>query len=137
MSCLRSLTRVLLLTSLLAGLAALVHVYIFVLESVRWQHPATRRIFATTAETAAVTAPLAYNQGFYNLFLAIGTAIGIAVLDSSRDAGIALLAMGTGSMLAAALVLVTADSSKLRAATVQGALPLLSLLALVVWVVGR
>ncbi len=127
----------LLLTCLLAGLAALLHVYIFVLESVRWQHPATRRIFGTTAETAGVTAPLAYNKGFYNLFLAIGTAVGVAVMDSSRDAGIALVAMGTGSMLAAALVLVTADTSKLRAAAVQGTLPLLALVALVVWVLSR
>ena len=122
----------LLLACVLAGLAALVHVYIFVLESVRWQHPATRRIFGTTAETAAVTAPLAYNQGFYNLFLAIGTAVGIAAMDGSRDAGVALVAMGTGSMLAAALVLVTADSTKLRAAAVQGVLPLLALVFLVV-----
>ena len=127
----------LLLTSLLAGLAALVHVYVFVLESVRWQHPATRRIFGTTAETAAVTAPLAYNQGFYNLFLAIGTAVGLALMEPNRDAGIALVVMGTGSMLAAALVLVSADTSKLRAAVVQGALPLLALLSLVVWTVGR
>jgi putative membrane protein len=127
---------VLLLTSVLAGLAALLHVYIFVLESVRWEHPATRRIFGTTADTAAVTAPLAYNQGFYNLFLAIGTAVGISLLDGNRDAAIALIAMGTGSMLAAALVLVTADTTKLRAAVAQGALPLLALGALLVWAVA-
>ena len=120
-----------------AALAALVHVYIFVLESVRWQHPATRRVFGTTEETAAVTAPLAYNQGFYNLFLAVGTAVGIVLVDSHRDAGVALIAFGVGSMLAAALVLVTADTSRLRAAVVQGALPLLALLSLVVWVVAR
>ena len=48
-----------------AALAALVHVYIFVLESVRWRHPATRKVFGTSEETAAITAPLAHNQGFY------------------------------------------------------------------------
>ena len=116
-----------------AALAALVHVYIFVLESVRWQHPATRRVFGTTAETAVVTAPLAYNQGFYNLFLAIGTAVGIALVDAHRDAGVALIVFGAGSMLAAALVLVTSDMSKLRAALVQGLLPALALLSLLVW----
>ena len=116
-----------------AALAALVHVYIFVLESVRWQHPATRRVFGTTEETAALTRPLAYNQGFYNLFLAIGTAVGIALVDGSRDAGIALIVFGVGSMLAAALVLVTADTSKLRAGTVQGLFPLVALLLLLGW----
>jgi putative membrane protein len=118
------------LACVLAGLAALLHVYIFVLESLRWEHPATRRTFGTTAETAAVTRPLAYNQGFYNLFLAVGTAVGVALVGSSHDVGVALVVFGTGSMLAAALVLVTSDRTKSRAALVQGLLPALALLAL-------
>jgi putative membrane protein len=124
---------VLVIACVFAALAALVHIYIFVLESVRWQHPATRRVFGTTAEAAEVTAPLAYNQGFYNLFLAIGTAVGILLMNGNRDAGIALVVFGVGSMLAAALVLVTSDLSKLRAAIVQGLLPALALLSLLVW----
>ena len=119
-----------------AALAALVHVYIFVLESVRWQHPDTRRVFGTTEETAAVTQPLAYNQGFYNLFLAIGTAVGVAMMGSNRDAGVALVALACGSMVAAALVLVTSDLSKLRAAVVQGLFPALALVSLLVWGLG-
>jgi len=120
-------------TLVLAGLAALVHVYIFVLESLRWEEPSTRRTFGTTAETAAVTKPLAYNQGFYNLFLAVVTAAGILVAGSQPEAATALLAAGPGSMLAAALVLFTSDPAKARAAVVQGLFPLLSLVALVVW----
>jgi putative membrane protein len=116
-----------------AGLAALVHVYIFVLESVRWQVPATRRVFGTTEETAAVTQPLAYNQGFYNLFLAIGTAVGIALMPSTQDVGVALLVFGLGSMVAAATVLITSDRAKARAALVQGLFPGLGLLCLLVW----
>jgi putative membrane protein len=117
----------------LAALAALVHVYIFVLESVRWEDPATRRVFGTTEEIAALTQPLAYNQGFYNLFLAIVTAVGVALVGSHREAAVALLCAGTGSMLAAALVLITSDRSKARAAAVQGLFPALSLLCLLVW----
>jgi putative membrane protein len=117
----------------MAALAALVHVYIFVLESVRWEDPATRRVFGTTEEIAALTQPLAYNQGFYNLFLAIVTAAGVALVGSHREAGVALLCAGTGSMLAAALVLITSDRSKARAAVVQGLFPALSLLCLLVW----
>ena len=116
-----------------AALAALLHGYIFVLESLRWEHPATRRTFGTTAETAAVTAPLAYNQGFYNLFLGVGTLVGVALVPSGgRDAGLALVLFGTGSMLAAALVLLLSDRSKTRAAVVQGLFPALTLLALAV-----
>ena len=117
----------------LGALAALVHVYIFVLESVRWEDPATRRVFGTTEETAALTQPLAYNQGFYNLFLAIVTAAGVALVGSHREAAVALLCAGTGSMLAAALVLITSDRSKARAAVVQGLFPALSLLCLLAW----
>ena len=120
----------------LAALAALVHVYIFVLESVRWEDPATRRVFGTTEEVAALTRPLAYNQGFYNLFLAIVTAAGVALVGSNGDAAVALLCAGTGSMLAAALVLITSDRSKARAAVVQGLFPALSLLCLLVWALG-
>jgi putative membrane protein len=117
----------------LAGLAALLHVYIFVLESVRWEHPATRRTFGTTPEIAAITKPLAYNQGFYNLFLAIGLFAGIVLMPSREDAGVAVLVFGMGSMLAAATVLITSDRSKARAAVVQGLLPTVGLLCLLIW----
>ena len=53
-----------------AALAALVHVYIWVLESMLWTAPRTRAAFGTTEEEAATTKLLALNQGFYNLFLA-------------------------------------------------------------------
>ncbi len=124
--------------AVLAVLAALVHVYIFVLETLRWEAPATRRIFGTTAETAAVTKALAANQGVYNLLLA-GVAAAGAVLvliadptSGERAAGDALLVAGLGSMLVAAGYLVATDRSKLRAAAVQGTLPLLGLLALAI-----
>jgi len=116
-----------------AGFAAALHVYIFVLESVRWEAPATRAVFGTTPEIAAATKPLAFNQGFYNLFLAIVTAVGIALIGTDRPVAITLVCTGVGSMLAAALVLVLSDSSKARAAIVQGAFPLICLLDLLVW----
>ena len=118
-----------------AALAALVHVYIFVLESLRWEHPATRRTFGTTEETAAITRPLAYNQGFYNLFLAVVTAAGVALVGSEREAAVALLLAGPGSMVAAALVLVGSDPRKARAALVQALFPGIALLCLLVWAI--
>ncbi len=120
----------LLAAQLLAGLAAAVHVYIFVLESLRWTHPSTRRVFGTTPETAEVTRQLAYNQGFYNLFLAAGAVAGAVLVTTDRAVGTALLVLSAGSMLAAALVLVLSDRGKLRPALVQGLLPALALLVL-------
>ena len=117
----------------LAAVAGLIHVYIFRLESLAWTDPGTRRVFGTTPETAEVTKPLAYNQGFYNLFLAVIAVIGIVVaVTGSDDVGAALIYAACGSMVAAALVLVTSDASKLRAAAIQGLAPALAVLALLV-----
>ena len=64
-----------------AGLAGLLHVYIFTMESLTWTSKRTRAAFGTTAEEAETTKLLAFNQGFYNLFLAIVTGIGIVALE--------------------------------------------------------
>lgn len=114
-----------------AALAAAIHVYIFVLESVRWTHPATRRVFGVgSAEEAETTRPLAFNQGFYNLFLAVAGFLGVVlVIAGSTTVGVTLVLAATGMMLAASLVLVLSDRTKLRAAAVQGVLPLLAIIA--------
>ena len=117
-----------------AGLAALVHVYIFWLEALAFD-TAGRKAFGVGAEDAAIMKPWAYNQGFYNLFLAIGTAAGIAFAGSQRHVAISLIVFGTGSMLAAALVLITSDPGKARGAVVQGLFPLLGLASLAIWAV--
>ncbi|MGV0748446.1 DUF1304 domain-containing protein [Mycolicibacter heraklionensis] len=107
-----------------AALAAVLHVYIFALESLSWTSPRTRAVFGTTAEEAETTKALAFNQGFYNLFLAIVTVVGIAAVSLDHNTvGLALIFAGVGSMLAAALVLVTSSPDKARAAVVQGAFP--------------
>ncbi len=121
------------MTILMAGfaiLAALLHVYIWVLESFRWTEPSTRKTFGTSEADAEITKPLAYNQGFYNLFLAIVTLVGLAMYQDEHLAGTALALAGTGSMLAAAIVLVTHDRSMMRAALTQGTLPALAVLFL-------
>ncbi|QNE43580.1 DUF1304 domain-containing protein [Frigoribacterium sp. NBH87] len=127
------------LIALIAGaLAALLHVYIFVMESVLWTTPRVRATFGISSDAQAEhTKPLAYNQGFYNLFLAIVTVVGVVLIASddsagASPAGVALLVAGTGSMLAAALVLVLSDRTKARAATLQGVFPLVSLVALLI-----
>lgn len=111
-----------------AGLAALVHVYIFYIESLVFETTG-RKAFGISAEDAATMKSVFYNQGFYNLFLAIGTAAGLGLVGPNEDAGIALIIFATGSMLTAALVLIGSDPSKARGAIVQGTFPAISLLA--------
>lgn len=116
-----------------AALAALLHVYIFVMESLTWTSPRTRATFGTTADEAETTKLLAFNQGFYNLFLAIVTGIGIGAICLGHNAvGVALVFAGVGSMLAAAAVLLASSPDKARAAITQGAFPLVAVVLLAV-----
>lgn len=127
-----TLTGVITAGLVLAALAALVHVYIFTLESVTWTSARTRAVFGTTPEGAEATRELAFNQGFYNLFLAVVAAVGVVVTATGSTAvGSALVLAGTGSMLAAALVLLLSSRDKARAAVVQGTFPLLAVIATV------
>jgi putative membrane protein len=78
---------------------------------------------------------LAFNQGFYNLFLAIITVTGIVIGWTGRyGIGLALIFAGTGSMLAAAVVLIASSPDKARAAITQGTLPLIGIVLLAVGV---
>lgn len=119
-----------------AGLAALVHVYIFVLESLRWTAPATRKTFGISESGALATKEMAFNQGFYNLFLAVVAAAGIiAAAMGHGGVGAALVLAGCGSMLAAGLVLLMSSPKKARAALVQLTFPLIAVVLVLVWLV--
>ena len=116
----------------LTGAAALLHVFIFYLESVVWTTKA-RGVFGTTAAEAEATKEMAFNQGFYNLFLAIVTVVGIVAVGLGHNAvGAALVFAGVGSMLAAAVVLLTSSPDKARAAITQGAFPLIAVVLLAI-----
>lgn len=121
---------------LLAGLAALIHVYIFYMESIAWTGAKARATFGATIEEAEATKSLAFNQGFYNLVLAIAVAVGIIFFASGATAvGATLVLTGAGSMAAAALVLFASSPDKRGAALKQGVLPLLGVIALIIGLV--
>ena len=120
------------LATVFAALAAVLHVYIFLMESVQWTQPAVWKRFGVPDQaTADAIKPMAYNQGFYNLFLAVGATIGLALFWAGGPgtvadvAGRTLVLFTLGSMVAAALVLISTGSKYLRAALVQGTLPLI------------
>lgn len=116
-----------------AALAAVLHVYIFTMESLTWTSKRTRATFGTTVEEAETTKLLAFNQGFYNLFLAIVAGLGIAAMSAGhRDVGAALVFAGVGSMAAAAVVLLLSARDKARAAVTQGLFPVIAIVLLLV-----
>jgi putative membrane protein len=117
----------------LASVAALVHVFIFWLESFAWTSPRARATFGTSEADAQATREMAYNQGFYNLFLAILVAVGVIFFATGATApGAALVFAGAGSMTAASLVLLLSSPEKASAALKQGVIPTLGVVALAI-----
>lgn len=110
---------------LAAILAGLVHVLIFCMESILWTTPAVSARFRQSPERAQATQLLAFNQGFYNLFLALGTLAGlVAVVTGHPRVGWTLVYWNCAFMLGAALVLAASAPQLRRGAVIQGAAPL-------------
>jgi putative membrane protein len=116
------------LIAALAIIAALIHVLFFCMESLWWNQARVMKRFRMTEEVMRNTQPLAFNQGFYNLFLAIGAVLGVILLLGGReDAGMLLIAWNCASMLGAAVVLRISSAAMLRGALTQGIVPALTL----------
>lgn len=115
------------------GLAAAIHLYIFYLESIAWSKPKTWKTFGLRSQQEADTVkPMAYNQGYYNAFLALGAIAGIVLIASGLpQAGIAVAIFAALSMVLAATVLITSSPKLARAAVLQGAAPLIGTVLLV------
>lgn len=112
----------------LAALAGLVHVYIWVMESLRFADPKVHRwVFKVASADVGAVRDWAYNQGWYNLFLAVGALAGVAVVRWAPAVGWTLIVFSCTAMLAAALVLIATNRAMLSAALKQGLLPALSL----------
>jgi putative membrane protein len=72
------------------------------MESLWWTKPAVYRRFHSTEAQAQTTKSLAFNQGFYNLFLAVGAVAGVVAVNAGQiEAGRALVLFACGSMAAA------------------------------------
>ncbi|RKG97147.1 DUF1304 domain-containing protein [Corallococcus sp. CA053C] len=121
------------LAQVFAVIAALIHVLFFVMESILFTRPKVWKRFGLKSQAEAdVMKSMALNQGFYNLFLAVGVFVGVALVHTTAvTSGVTAVLFGCGCMLAAALVLVSNNRRFLRASIMQGALPLLAI-ALVV-----
>ena len=106
-----------------AALAALLHVVFFVFESVLWTRPAIFGRFGIKSQADAnIIRPMAYNQGFYNLILAIGVVVGIVLLAQDGDyfvAGKAIVIFGTACMAFAGIILATTGRRYLQSSLIQ------------------
>jgi putative membrane protein len=123
-----------LIASIAALIAAAIHVVFFILESVTFSQPQVAARFGlTTPEQIAAARPMAFNQGFYNLFLAVGIAGGLAlVLAGSPEAGRAVVLFACSCMAAAGFVLVVTNRRFASSAAIQAVPPLVAIVAALV-----
>ncbi len=118
-------------TKFFAALAGVIHVLFFLMESVFWTNPTVFQIFtvanAVDADTMAV---FIKNQGFYNLFLALGMFAGLALLTRSPVVARTLITYISLVMMGASIVLLFTLPAMLNGVFIQGLPPLLALLML-------
>src|SRR5690606_11902983 len=109
-------------------IAGVVHIGFWVIESLMWRRPAVHRPLGIRDQASAdAVAGMAFNQGFYNLFLGLGAIVGAWL--AARESTAVLLAFCCIFMVGAALVLLATSRRMWRGAVVQG-LPLLVALAI-------
>lgn len=127
-----------------AGLAALVHVAIFAWESLLFGRPAVHGgIFGIRTGEVPAALPWAMNQGFYNLFLAAGTVVGLVLLHAGNPTAGRTLVLYTCAfmVLCGAVLAVTRavgparrpGSGNWRAPVGQAAFPLIAVITALAW----
>lgn len=114
------------------ALSAIIHIIFFVAESVLFQKPDGYKIFKLNQADHAAAKIWAFNQGFYNLFLAIGMIIGLYFVHQGRREAAGLLVSFCGlSMIGAGLVLFLSAPHLRRGAYAQILPPLLGFFFLI------
>ncbi|WP_434168836.1 DUF1304 domain-containing protein [Clavibacter michiganensis] len=115
--------------TIFVGLAALLHVFFFLLESVWFEKPfAWKRFGVADQKKALIIKPWAYNQGFYNLFLALGAGLGLILyFVGNAPAGLTLVLFTTACMVLASIIIASTGKKYLVPALIQGVPPLLGL----------
>lgn len=111
--------------------AAALHVVIFYLESFAWTSDGALKAFNMTREEAENTQEMAFNQGFYNLLLAIEVFVGVFLMATRNPAGKPLITFAVFSMFCAAVLLYITSPDKRSAAIKQAVFPLMALCNLI------
>ncbi len=114
-----------------AGLAGVIHVLFFVMESILWMNPDVHSVFQVqNLADAEILYVYVQNQGFYNLFLAFGTFTGLFLYNRKPEVGKAFVIYTCLFMIGAAAVLRFTIPAMSTGMFIQGGPPLIALAAL-------
>lgn len=110
-----------LLTQIFIFITAIFHFLFFKLESIDFMKPEVIERFGLTQQSAKHVESWAFNQGFYNLFFAMGLIYSIFLLRSKNEKyGKTLANFILLSIIGASIVLFLSVPGKLTAALIQG-----------------
>lgn len=119
------------IAKIFAGLAGLIHILFFLMESVLWLNPAVHSVFLVeSVANAELLDVYVKNQGYYNLFLALGMLAGLWMMTQRKDAGRILVMYLCLVMIGAAIVLRFTIPGMTAGPFIQGVPPLIALIAL-------
>ena len=114
------------MTSFLAGFSAVLHIYIFFMESILWGSDRVNKKFGVDAAKAEITRQFAFNQGFYNLFLSVAIILGLFLMHSQGNPqGQTLMDYAMFSIFGAGAVLLASNPAMWIPATAQALPPLI------------
>lgn len=102
--------------------SSLFHLVAFGLESVLFLNGAHKR-FKVSSKDAEAVYPFAFNQGFYNLFLAISMMAGLALKLNDSPLGNGMVLTSAFVMVGAGVVLAFSDRELARVGALQGLPP--------------
>ncbi|MFC0108089.1 DUF1304 domain-containing protein [Kibdelosporangium aridum] len=100
-----------LIATVFAGIAALVHILAFIWETIFFRRPGVHwGVFKIRSEDVPAVLLWSFNQGFYNLFLAAGTILGLIWVHSGNaDLGRAFVFYTCGFMVLSGIMLFISD----------------------------
>jgi putative membrane protein len=126
----RYLSGVSAVTQVFAIIGALFHVSAFAMESLLFRRPQVQRLMLGRTNVEPGVYLWAFNQGFYNLFVAAGAIGGVIAYHYGQiSAGRALTLYACAFMAAAGVVLAVSDRRLWRGALGQAGPPLIALVA--------
>lgn len=111
-----------------ALISSAMHIMFFIMESILWLEPETYKGFNMTNEQALTTSLFAFNQGFYNLFLAIGCFYGIYKLYKNDRNAMNLVYFNLFCMTFAGFILIISEPKLILGGLLQLLPPLISLI---------
>lgn len=116
------------LAKILILLTASFHILFFYIESIGFMNPEILERFGLNETSGAIVKVWAFNQGFYNLFLAIGLFYGLVLVQTKKvQEGFAIIKCLLLIIIGAGVVLLISTPDKAIGAFIQSVPPLLAL----------